>query len=333
MVYFFIALLVLLIVGLLVLQKSGGVGFPWMDFYVKGKEAGFAFSEINLLRKVAVQTKLKSPSSLFWSVPTLDRCIRGVIIRNRSKNLSGDPDTIDFLSRLFDFRKRVEFNNPKYTRGISTSRNMVANQYIKIVLPGAGIYISKIVENLRRYLAIAYPQGKSLPPGFSWRGQKIKVYFWRKEDAGYFFETSVLGDYAEKQYPILHIKHSENLIRAQKRNSVRIDLNQNGALFKLRSIEQANEQTADRGGYRCKMVDISESGAAVMVGGRAKAGMPVKVQTDLGDQTVVLCGIVKDVTYRDSKNVSVLHIEAVPPSSAMKNRILTYVYGIFKDDK
>jgi c-di-GMP-binding flagellar brake protein YcgR len=333
MLYVFIIVLLLLIAGFILLQRSGGVGFPWVEFYVKGKEAGFGFSEINLLRKVAVQTKLKNPTSLFWSERTLDRCIRGVIVRQRSKNLVTSPESVNFLSKLFEFRKRVEFNNPKYTRGISTSRNMVAGQYLKIVLPGAGVYNAKVVENLRKYLAISYPEGNPLPPGFSWRGQKVKIYFWRQEDAGYFFETAILGDYTDKQYPILHIKHSDSLIRAQKRKSIRVGLNQNGFLYRLRSINEANETVQQGGGYRCKIVDISEDGAGIMVGGRAKAGMPVKIQTVLNDQDIVLSGVVKDVTFKEMKNVSILHIEASPPSAAMKNRILSYVYGIFRDEK
>jgi hypothetical protein len=57
--------------------------------------------------------------------------------------------------------------------------------------------------------------------------------------------------------------------------------------------------------------------------------MFVKLQTTLGDSEVILCGTVKGVTYKEKQNLSVLHIEAVPPSQRMKNRIHTFVYGIF----
>ena len=52
-------------------------------------------------------------------------------------------------------------------------------------MPGLGPFTSVIVENLNRYLAVSYPQGPKLPEGFSWKNQKIGVYFWRAEDAGY----------------------------------------------------------------------------------------------------------------------------------------------------
>jgi c-di-GMP-binding flagellar brake protein YcgR len=322
---------VLLTAFIVFVQRNGGFGFPWLQFYVKGKESGFRFRELNLLRHVAVENNLRDPTSLFWSEKTLDRCIRGTIIRFRSRGQEHDPEAVTFLNKLFDFRKRVEFNLPKYRIGITSSRSITPQQQLRITFPGSGIYYSKVVENMRRYLAISYPQGKPLPPGFSWEKHKINVYFWRPEDAGYRFESRVLGDYLDRKFPILHIAHSDNLVRAQKRGSIRAQLNTNGRLFPLRSIDEASEDWETTGGYRCRFVDISEDGAAVMVGGRAKPGLPVKLQTELYDKAVVLSGIIKGVTYKQNKNVSVLHIQARPTSPSMKNLILTYVYGIFKE--
>ena len=80
------------------------------------------------------------------------------------------------------------------------------------------------------------------------------------------------------------------------------------------------------------MLDLSEDGFAVIVGGRAKAGLPVKIQFTLNDAPVVMCGIVKGVNYNQKNNQSILHVQAVKPSHAMKINILTYVYGIFRED-
>ncbi len=325
-----IAVILVLVVAFIVLvQRSGGFSFPWVQFYVKGKESGYTFSELNLLRRVAVENHLKNPTSLFWSERTLDRCIRGTIIKFRSLNREHEPVSVEFLSRLFDFRKRVEFNLPKYRLGIRSSRNISTGQRLKITFPGSGVYTSGVVENMRKYLAISYPKGKPLPPGFSWQGQKVNVYFWRPEDAGYYFETKILGDYLDRKFPILHLSHSDQLVRAQKRGSIRAELHNTGRVFPLQSIEAANEDFERAGGYKCKMVDISEDGAAVLVGGRAKPGLPVKIVTDINAQDVVVCGTVRGVTYKEKNNVSILHIQAVPPSPGMKNTILTFVYGIF----
>ena len=323
----------LLISFVVFVQHNGGFAFPWLQFYVKGKESGFRFNELNLLRHVAVENTLRDPTSLFWSEKTLDRCIRGTIIRFRGRNTEEDKTSVVFLNKLFDFRKRVEFNLPKYRIGITTSRSITAQQPLRITFPGSGIYHARVVENMRRYMAISYPQGRPLPPGFSWERHKINVYFWRPEDAGYRFETRVLGDYLDRKFPILHVAHSDSLIRAQKRGSIRATLNANGRLYALRSIDQTNESAESTGGYRCRFVDISEDGAAVMVGGKAKPGLPVKLQTMLFDKPVVMSGIIKGVTYKKAQNVSILHIHARPPSAEVKNLILTHVYGIFKESE
>jgi len=330
--WIFLVVAALLITLLLIyIQRNGGFGFPWVQFYVRGKESGFKFRELNLLRRVAVENRLRNPTSLFWSERTLDRCIRGTIINFRAHDRETDESSVQFLNKLFDFRKRVEFSLPKYRLGIQSTRSISAQQPIKITFPGAGVYTSKVVENMRKYLAIAYPKGRQLPAGFSWEGQRINVYFWRLEDAGYYFESKVLGDYMNQKFPILHITHSDQLVRTQKRNSIRAKLDNSGMLFPLKSIKEADENIETTGGYRCKMVDISEDGAAAIVGGRAKPGIPVKVQTRLGDNQVVMCGTIRGVTYKQNKNVSILHIQAVPPSPNMKNTILTFVYGIFEE--
>ncbi len=323
----------LVIASLIFVQRNGGFSFPWVQFYVRGKESGFRFRELNLLRRVAVENNLRNPTSLFWSERTLDRCIRGTIIKFRAHSKIEDEGSIQFLNKLFDFRKRVEFNLPKYRLGIQSSRSLTAQQPLKITFPGGSVYTSKVVENMRKYLAIAYPKGKPLPVGFSWQGQKIDVYFWRMEDAGYYFESKVLGDYMERQFPILHISHSDQLVRTQKRKSVRAQLDTSGVVIPLQSIQQADEVWEPTGGFRCKMVDISEDGAAVIVGGRAKPGMPVKIQTEIDSEEVVICGTIRGVTYKQSKNLSVLHIQAVDPTPTMKNRILTFVYGVFKESE
>jgi c-di-GMP-binding flagellar brake protein YcgR len=322
-----IILLLLLFIGLM--RKAGGGNFPWIHFYVKGKEAGFTLSEVNLLRRVAVEARLKNPTSLFWSVGTLDRSIRGVVTRFRSQNLMEDPASALFLAKLFSFRKQVELNLPKYKLGLKSSRKIMQRQRLRISLPGAGTFESQVVENLRRYMAISYPLGQKLPPGFYWKGQIVQVFFWRMDDAGYTFETKVIEDYSDRKYPILHISHSDNIIRSQKRNSVRIEVQKPGKIYPLSSLETATESNENRKGLRCRLEDLSEDGAAVRIGGKGKVGMNIKLEFELPDRRIIMNGTVRGVNYNVKTNQSVLHVQAVPLSPPARNRILIYVYNLF----
>lgn len=333
MLFFLISIAIIFFILALLIQRGGGMGFPWIEFYVRGKESGFKFSEINLLRQVAVENNLRNPVSLFWSERQLDRSIRGTMIRMRAKGIVQEPRSVEFLGKLFDFRKQVEFNLPKYRMGLRSSRDIVTSQRIKIPLEGVGVFNSQVVENMRRYMAISHPEGtKALPPGFSWEGQKIQVYFWRQEDAGYNFESKVIGDYMGQQYPILHITHADNLVRNQKRGSIRVELSNPAKLYPLKTIDESNENVEASSGYRGRMLDLSEDGFAVIVGGRAKAGLPLKIQFNLSGVTLVMCGVVKAVTLNQRNNQSTLHVQAVKPSEPIRIHILTYVYGIFKDE-
>jgi hypothetical protein len=329
---FIIALLAIAFVAILaivLLRRAGGGRFPWFQFYLKGRESGFVFREINLLRRIAVEGRLENPTALFWSIKQLDKALKGIIIKYRALSREGDSEYNQLLAKLFELRKRVEFDQPKYKLGIKSSRKITMKQGLRITLPGLGPFRSIVVENLGRYIAISHPQGPKLPDGFSWKNQKIGVYLWRAEDAGYYFQTKVLEDFIDRKYPILHIQHSENLVRAQKRNSIRVETDLAAELYPLKSIESANENPEEARGLRCRLVDLSEGGLAFLVGGNAKVGLPLKVQFSIGDSVVVMCGIVKGVNFDTNKNRSLLHLQATTPGLMMRNRILIYVYNLF----
>jgi c-di-GMP-binding flagellar brake protein YcgR len=332
MIALLIALCVAAVVGaVVVLRRLGGGSFPWIQFYTKGKESGFTIHEINLLRKVAVENRLENPTSLFWSIKQLDRSIKGMVIKFRSEGSEDSDTSVGFLSKLFDFRRRVELNLPKYTIGLKTSRKMATGQRVKITLPGVGTYGAAVVENLRKHLALSYPEGPKLPQGFSWKGQKINIYFWRLDDAGYVFESKVIDDFYDQKYPIIHISHSDNLVRSQKRRSVRVETNKPAVLYPLKSTEQASEEVETMPGLKCRLLDVSEDGAAILVGGRAKVGLTLKVQFSIDGGPLVMSGVVKGVNFNQKKNQSILHVQAIPLKPKTRNRVLSYVYNLFQE--
>ena len=323
--------IVFVITAFIILRRAGGGKFPWIQFYIKGKESGFNFRELNLLRRVAVENHLGNPTSLFWSIRQLDRSIRGVVTRLRAEGKELDETSVQFVSKLYDFRKKVEFSLPKHRLGLKTTRKLSTQQRLKVTLPGIGTYNVQIVENLRRYLAVSYPEGPVLPDDFTWKGKKINVYFWRIDDAGYVFESRVLEDFKDQDYPILHINHSDSLIRSQKRRSIRVDVNRPARLYPLQGAAAANDLVEDTPGLRCRLMDISEDGCAILVGGRAKVGMVIKVQFSLTEEPLSMPGIVKGVTFNQKKKQSRLHLQALPIRTITKNKILSYVYNLFNE--
>jgi c-di-GMP-binding flagellar brake protein YcgR len=331
--------IILLVIAALVvavfayLRVAGRGRFPWIQFYAKGKESGFSLQEIHLLRRIAIETELENPAALFWSIKQLDRCLKEIILKLRAKDLQDDEDSNRLLGKMFDLRKKVEFDQPKYRLGLKSSREISPRQRVKITLPGLGPFLSMVIESRQRYFALSYPQGPKLPEGFSWKGQQIGMHFWRSEDAGYFLKTRVLDDFLNQKYPIIHVAHSDDVVRSQQRRSLRVKMDHPAYVYPLKTIQDADEVEVSSPGLRSRLKDISEDGAALMVGGRTKAGLPLKIQFELAEKRVVMCGVVKGATYDSAKNVSLLHIQAVPPSLRTRNHILAYVYNLFGEQE
>jgi c-di-GMP-binding flagellar brake protein YcgR len=143
----------------------------------------------------------------------------------------------------------------------------------------------------------------------------------------------VINDFIGQQYPIIHVAHTDDLNRTQQRRSIRVKTNLPATVYPLKSIKEANELEESAKGLRCRLLDISEDGACLMVGGRTKAGLPIKMQFKLSERIIVMCGLTKGVSYDQKKNVSMLHVQAVPLSIRTRNAISTFVYNIFSEQE
>jgi hypothetical protein len=99
-------------------------------------------------------------------------------------------------------------------------------------------------------------------------------------------------------------------------------------LYLLKRLEGAYEKPERVPGLKCVVQDLSEDGFAVLIGGKAKVGMLVKVQFYIDDDLIVVSGTVRAAEYDGEKKQALLHVESVLPSARMKNIILAHVYNV-----
>ena len=308
-------------------EKTG-----WLQFYAKGKEAGFSFREIDLLRQLAVKSNLEEPASIFTSQNQLDMCIRSQV---RSMHLRGgtkDRATHDFLSKMYDFRKKIEMEKPRIKHGISNSRQISDGQNLRVLVPGSGVFKSQIIKNTNGYLTVSRPTSSKFSGTFSWLGLKISVYFWREDDAGYVFDTEVQDEVFSKGISSLKIGHSDSLFRTQKRKSIRVKMHKNAFLYLLLSDEEASKIELYPGA-KCFLEDLSDTGCAVTIGGKAQTDLRIKVQFPLNNNAIVMSGTVRALEYKEDLNRSLLHIEADPLPIEIRNIILGEVFGMLPEEE
>ncbi len=189
-----------------------------------------------------------------------------------------------------------------------------------------GAFPSKIIKNTMQYITILKPS-ENVPIGVSWNGTKVSVYFWRKDDAGYVFDSLILDEVYSKGFPAFQISHNDSLFRTQKRNSIRLKTERPAFMYLLKDGE-LNNAPERVPGLKCILSDLSENGCAVIIGGRAKPGFRLKVQFSLDEVPICMNGTVKSVEYNEDDNKSLLHVEAYSLPLAVKNRIQGEVFGV-----
>lgn len=303
-----------------------------IKFYVAGFDSGFKPHQISLLWKLAKNSKLADFTSLFWSVPVLDKTITQLIAVEKTKGTISSPSFQTFLSKLYQFRTKIELESGK--KGLESTKNLDIGQHVRIILKGSGVFSSKI-NAVSRDLVLSLPKkdGKILISGIDWVGKPISIYFWRKNDAAYVFDTVVKDSGVYNGESVIHISHSPDLLRTQKRKSIRCACHMYAQMYVIRSEISDPTVIENEPGLKCLLEDISEDGALIRIGGKGVKNMQIKLQFTIADSFIVMSGIVRGVDYDDQKKQSLLHFECTTISAPMKNAILSYVYNVLPQDE
>ena len=323
-----VTFVLLLLAIVLMLSMRGAKRYSWIEYYLKARDAGLSFSDAGSLREAAVLAGIPDPTNVLWSPRDMDRAIAALLAKLSEEGRDRSREGISLMDKVYALRKELEFEQPRYKYGIRSSRHMTQGQRVRVLLHGVGVFNSTVIDNHPRYLVLSYPAGGRLPKGWIWKGKKVSIYFWRREDAGYVFDSYVIDDLRIRNVPVLQVSHSEALLRTQKRKSVRARSSIPAYIYLLKRIEGAYEKPERNPGLRSVIQDLSEDGASVAIGGKALPGLHVKLQFSLEDRNIVMSGTVRNVDYDAERNRSVMHVEVVTPSPRTRNALRSYVYNI-----
>lgn len=321
MLIFLILLLIVLFIILSVYKRQ-------VNFYISGFDSGFSFSDLKLLWKVSALCELEDPISLFYSDKSLKVCMEKL---SNIANAENSASMELLLSKLFEYKTKLK-NESDNKKNIDSTKSLSVGQKLRIILPGEGVFSSEILGN-GKDLVISVPKQKNLVtiPGEKWVNKVINIYLWRKGDARYVFDTTVTsqGMYIGKSS--LCLKHSYDLVRTQKRKSIRAKCKIFGQLFIIKSNDVDPYTVETKNGYKCLIEDISESGALIRIGGKGVQNIQIKIQFTINNMLVVMFGIVRTVEFNQETNQSLLHFECIHIEQEMRNEILRYVYKMLPE--
>ena len=303
---------------------------PRINFFITGLDSGFAFPEISMLWTAAELCKLEQPTALFYSLPALTKCMTQIANATAADN---NPKNQLLMTKLFNYRTKIQ-NEADDKKGMTTTHSLDKGQTLRIILPGKGVFASEIVGN-GNFLVINVPRQNNLIPysGEDWVGKVISVYLWRKGDARYVFDTTVTQSGLFLGKSALFLKHSSNLVRTQKRKSVRLKCQIYGMLYIVKKDKIDINAIETQNGFRCLIEDISESGALIRIGGKGVQNVKIKLQFNIQNKLILMVGVVRTVEYNEEQNQSLLHFECTHIEPTMRNEILRFVYNMMPQNE
>ena len=302
-----------------------------IEFYITGLDQKFTFSDLNLLWTVAQMCDLDYPKALFWSMPSLTKCMSHITSQAAANGTENDPKTQALITKLFDYRTKLQ-NQTDDKKGVESTMYLDKNQKLRIILPGKGVFSSKILNNGKE-LIISVPRQKDMIPltAEEWVGKFVSVYLWRKGDARYVFDSTVTGHGLFIGESSISLKHSSNLIRTQKRKAVRAKCEIKANLYIIKSENIDYNAVETQNGYKCLIEDISEAGALIRIGGKGVSNVQIKLQFNIQNMLIIMFGVVRTVEYNEASNQSLLHFECIHLDQTMKNEVLSFVYNMLPE--
>ena len=325
-----------IIISLVVLIAIFRVVYLFKDnikFFSTGLDSGFKLTEIYLLWKLAKIADLEDPLTLYWSLPALEKGIAATISNAKNNGLEHSKKTQDFLAKLYAYRTKLELN-PKNKKGLTSTKFIDVGQKIRVILKGRGVFSAEVLNNSKDLIISLPLQNNQITiAGVDWVGMMMSVYLWRKDDAAYVFDTYVRENSMFNGKSILCLSHTDNLLRTQKRRSVRCECHIYAQMYIIKSETADLKSMETQPGLKCLLEDISEDGALIRIGGKGVSNLHIKLQFTIGESFIVMSGFVRGVEYDEEKNQSKLHFECTYIDTPMKNAILSYVYNVIPDEE
>ena len=304
-----------------------------IKFFSTGLDSGFKLTEIFLLWKLAKIADLEDPLTLYWSLPALEKGIAATISNAKNNGLEHSKKTQDFLAKLYAYRTKLELN-PKNKKGVTSTKFIDVGQKIRVILKGRGVFSAEVLNNSKDLIISLPLQNNQITiAGVDWVGMMMSVYLWRKDDAAYVFDTYVRENSMFNGKSVLCLSHTDNLLRTQKRRSVRCECHIYAQMYIIKSETADLKSMETQPGLKCLLEDISEDGALIRIGGKGVSNLHIKLQFTIGESFIVMSGFVRGVEYDEEKNQSKLHFECTYIDTPMKNAILSYVYNVIPDEE
>jgi c-di-GMP-binding flagellar brake protein YcgR len=300
-------------------------------FRKTAKSVGLQKHHLALLEQLLRATKVRQPFLVFSSPSMLDDVLKKGVYALQQNTALKPEDRERRMTHLFQIKQIIE-RNARTSSGIRSTAMLKAGQYVDITNEKGQRLQSRVLSNMRDMLALEAPRGRDGTVQRWPRGTRIRVTFWRDADAGYSFDTKVLGYDTLKGNLGLLVHHAKTLRRAQQRRFRRSSLNRPCFFYPVHIVTMEGRRTERRAVVQQHMrllgnlLDISAGGCSISSLYPLKPGSLCKIEFELGrKQHISVFGKVRRVR-KESPQAGIMHVMFTKLSTAFLNQIYLYVY-------
>ena len=301
-------------------------------FHRMAKNIGLQKHHIEILEYLIRVCSVRQPFLLFSSSGLLDDVLKKGIYALHQNTKLNEEEREHRLTYLFQIKQIIE-RNARRGIGVRSTIMMRAGQSVTVTTETGAQYNTRVVSNLKDMVALAAVQDDA-GGQIRWpRGTRLKINFWRESDAGYAFESKVLGYDKIKGAQCVLLHHAKTLKREQQRKYRRSPIHRPCFFFPVlivdsgagrRSGKKAVVQATRR--YLGNLIDISAGGCSINSIYPLKPGSLCKIEFELARrQRITVFGKVKRVRKTGFRG-GVMHIMFTKLSSRYLNQIYLYVY-------
>lgn len=278
--------------------------------------------ESKALLELIIKFKLRYPLTCFTNSKILDDVLRrGLHGIEDNKNLSNQNKN-DRSFVLLEIKRKIDSSLRK-SIGIKSTHFISEGQKIVVFARGKGYFYANVTKNTKSFLMIEIIS-KKVQKRLFLTNDYLKLYLWRDEDAGYTFESEIIG-YGNNVRVYL-IKHSENLARSQKRKYRRIPVNILVDIYPIDIIpkEDTKHYSVGTKAEKGNIINISSGGVKLRTDGLEGHEKFIKLLFPINRYNISVIG--KIVRLYQLEDVKELTVQFVKISIKDTNIINKYVY-------
>jgi c-di-GMP-binding flagellar brake protein YcgR len=332
------AVVLLILVGALVSRRrrprtaAEAQKYSSAFFRRTGRSMGLPALHVEVLEDLVRITKVKQPLLVFSSAGMLDDVLKKGLYSVEAARGISDEERERRKAVLFQIKQIIE-GGARKGAVLRSSVLLKPGQLLTVSPAAGGHFASKVVSNMKDFLTISAPAGAAGVEMRWMRGTPLAVYLWRENDAGYSFQSKVLGYDTVKGLSCVLIQHSKTLRREQRRKARRRQIMRACFYYPIRIIESGPARRPERKASVEQnlrtlgtVADLSAGGCAIQTLSPFDKGKLVMVEFDIDRKAPIRAfGKVMSVHRRKGRG-GIMHVMFTGVTRQYLNRICSFVY-------